>query len=117
MKGDEDLQRLEGRLAALGAEQSARAAAVEAACRERLAAPGSLLGAALAGAMLGLLGGGKTSRSRGADAPTPAVSTGGATVLGAIVALAGLAGAAMRILELGVLMKSGRIDAARPPRD
>lgn len=113
MNEDADLQRLEGQLAALSAEQSARADAVEAACRERLAAPGTLLGAAAAGAVLGLLGGGKTPRPKRNETPTPAVTAGGATILGAVVALAGLAGAVLRILELGVLVKSGRIDGPR----
>ncbi len=113
MNGDEDLARLEARLAALGAEQSARAATVETACRERLAAPSSLVGAAVIGAMLGLLGGGRARPPRAADTPAPAVTAGGATVLGAVVALAGLAGAVLRIVEIGVLMKSAQDERPR----
>ncbi len=114
MKGDDDLQRLEGQLAALDAEQAQRAAAVEAAYRERLAAPDTLIGAAVVGAVLGLLGGAKGSRSsRAHHTPASSVASGGATVLGAIVALAGLAGTASRLLELGVMLKSRSPDRRR----
>ncbi|MCC7120250.1 MAG: hypothetical protein IT493_01730 [Gammaproteobacteria bacterium] len=109
MNDEDDLQRLEGRLAALGAEQSARAAEVETAWRERLTAPGTLLGAAAVGAALGLLGGTNSRRNTRHDpppVPAPTVTTGGATVLGAIIALAGLAGAVLRIVEIGVIAKS-----------
>lgn len=115
MTGDDDLQRLEGRLAALNAEQAARSAEVEATCREKLAAPGTLIGAAAVGAMLGLLGGSNKSAApaRSPPPPPPTVTAGGATILGAVVALAGLAGAVLRIVEIGVLAKSATDDRPR----
>ncbi len=111
MKGDDELQRLAGRLAALDAEQAQQAIAIEVACRKRLASCDTLIGAAVVGAVLGLLGGAKPNRSsRAHHASAAPATTGGATLL---VALAGLAGTASRLLELGVMLKSRSPDRRR----
>jgi len=102
MNDSDDLQRLEHRLAALQVEHAVRKTELEADCQARLGSRGALLTAGAVGCALGLLGGGRRR-----DAPAaPVVSTGGATLLGGLMALAGLAGAALRVLELGLFVQS-----------
>ncbi len=102
MNDTDDLQRLEQRLAALQVEHAVRKTELETACQARLGSRGALLTAGAVGCALGRLG-----RGHRRDAPpAPVVSTGGATLLGGLMALAGLAGAALRVLELGLFVQS-----------
>lgn len=102
-KDSEDLERLERRLDALRLEQSLRKSDLQARCRDQLSSPGALFTAGLVGVVLGLLGGGG---HHGPRATPDAVATGGMGMVGGLVALAGLAGTALRLLELGVVLKS-----------
>lgn len=103
MNDTDDLQRLEQRLAALQVEHAVRKTELETACQARLGSRGALLTAGAVGCALGLLGRGHHRRD---VPPAPVVSTGGATLLGGLMALAGLAGAALRVLELGLFVQS-----------
>ncbi len=105
MNNDEELLALERRLQLLQQEEVQRADAVELACRARLASPSALFTAGVTGAVLGMLGGKRGRDEREHETkPQPAVA--GNAWLGALFALAGVASAAVRILELGALIKA-----------